>query len=436
MRRCVLTRVSNTDLICKSIFSSKSYSKKVKIKGWIASKYQDYILLRNYCCFIKCYTDRDKHSELYNLPLETLIEVEGVLKNDCLKLYTYKVLFKPVNERKVDYLKTDIEPVEFARNSIWYFRNPLFKYTVIIQFHILRYVREYLVKNGFVELLPVLISPSSDPGLRGARKLKTTYYGVEYELTSSLIMYKQLSVAIFPKIFYVARNIREEPVENIETNRHLCEFTQIDIEQAHSDIDTVMKIAEKLLYFVTKKIADKYSDIITERIGLRREPVVLKPPFPRITYDEAIELASRLGFSIKWGCELSYEAEKALSNYFKTPIWITNYPTISRGFYYLPLENDPRYNQDFNLILPDGYGEVIDGGSREYRYEFLNERIKKLGEPIEKYSWFLELAKQGALTPSSGWGLGLERLTMYLTGHKNIVYTTMYPKPPGLVNVI
>lgn len=367
------------------------------------------------------------------LPLETLIEMKGVFVRDCFKVTSYRVIHKPVVERTIDYLKAcEWKPMEYARYCVWGIRNPRFWKTILVQYHLLRYMREYLYEEGFIELLPPMISPASDPGLRGAKKLKTIYYGVEYDLTSSVIMYKQLSVAIYEKIFYVARNVREEPIDNCNTGRHLSEFTQLDIEYGLASIEDVIDIAEKLLWRVTKKLADKHSDLILG-IELRREPVVLKPPFPRITYDEALEIAGKLGYNVKWGKELSFEAEKALAEYYNTPVWIMYYPATSRGFYYLPREDDPRYNQDFNLILPEGYGELIDGGAREYRYDKLLDKIMKLDEPPEKYMWFLELVKQGAIPPSSGWGLGIERLTCFIAGHKHIVYASMYPKIPGLV---
>lgn len=433
---CVLTYSFENDLFGSSKLPSLSVKKsveKIELTGWIAGRCGDYIIIRTYDSMLKLRIGNGKAEQLAKLPLETLVRIYGVVSGDQLIVYMYDKLVEPVEERTIDYLEaSEWDPVTYAKYSVWGVRHPRYRYTVMLQFHLLRYMREYLYKNKFIELLSPMISVSSDPDLRGARKLKTRFYGVEYELTSSVIMYKQLSVAVFKKIFYVARNIREEPVENIDTGRHLAEFTQLDLEYGLAGMDRVIEIAERMLKFVSKRIADRYNELITEKIGLRREPVVFKPPFPRITYDEAIKLASRLGYEVKWGHELSFEAEKALAEYFETPIWITNHPVVSRGFYYLPCEDDPRYNMDFNLILPEGYGEVIDGGSREYRYKQLVERIKKLDEPLEKYKWFLDLVKQGAIIPSSGWGLGLERLTRYLAGHRHIVYASMYPKPPGL----
>lgn len=344
----------------------------------------------------------------------------------------YKVIHKPVSEREIDYTKTyTVDLVDYARYYAWYFRNPIVSSTIKLLFYITKYSREVLYDKGFIELLPPMISIVSDPGLRGARKLKTKYYGVEYELTSSTIMFKQASAAVYEKVFFTARNIREEPPENIETGRHLSEFTQLDVEWAMSDLEDVMKLAEELLYRVSKTIADKHSELLYT-IGIRKEPIIFKPPFPRIRYDEALELARKLGEPVEWGKELTHRAETEIAEYFDSPVWIIGYPVISRGFYYLPDPDDPRYNLDFNLLLPEGYGEVIDGGTREYRYPHVVERIKKLGEPLEKYQWFIELVKSGGIPPSSGWGLGLERLTRYLAGHKHVGYASAFPKLPGI----
>lgn len=370
--------------------------------------------------------------EIKSLPLETLLWIKGIVVDDTIIVSDYKVIHKPVKERIVDYTRIDnVELSDYARHYAWYFRNSIISSTIKLLSYIARYSRENLYSKGFIELLPPMISLASDPGLRGAKKLKTKYYGETYELTSSVIMFKQASVAVYEKVFFTARNIREEPPENIWTGRHLSEFTQLDIEWAMSDLEDVIRLAEELLYTVSKIIADKHIDLIYD-IGERKEPIILKPPFPRIRYDEALELARKLGEPVEWGKELTHKAETKIAEYYDSPVWIIGYPVISRGFYYLPDPDDPRYNLDFNLLLPEGYGEVIDGGTREYRYPQIIERIKKLGEPLDKYEWFIELVKEGGIPPSSGWGLGLERLTRYLAGHKHVGYATIFPKLPGI----
>ncbi len=406
------------------------YSRKGFIIAWITSKHDNMVALRDHSGVYWFRVDTSS-KKLLELPLETIIHGYARLIDDSLHIDKLEILHMPETERSIDYLGVEPQdPVEFSKYYPWIMRKP--RYAAIIKLYsiVSSLLRSEMSKHGFIELPPPMICYVSDPGLRGARKLKTRLYDVEYELTSSVIMYKQSSVAVFEKIFFMARNIREEPPENIETGRHLVEFTQLDMEMAYSLPETVMEIAEEVLYATSKTIADRYQEYIYT-IGYRGEPVVLKPPFPRITYDEALEILKKKGLEEKWGRELSHKGETILAEYFDSPVWITGFPVVSRGFYYYPNPDDPRYNLDFNLILPEGFGELIDGGMREYRYKQLVERIKMLGEPLEKYEWFLELTKHGGIPPSSGWGLGVERYVRYLAGAPHIAHASYYPRIPG-----
>ncbi len=413
----------------RSLLKDLGRDEEAIIVAWIADKHEDKIVLRDASGYREFRVKGSK--DLSELPLETLVVIEGEIRDDILFVKKVIPLTLPRRERGFDYTSVtrDTDPVAAAKYSPWVLRSKLLQSVVRLQQYILEYVREFLYREGFTELLPPIASVVSDPGLRGARKLRTSLYGVEYELTSSVIMYKQSSAAVFEKIFYVARNIREEPPENIGTGRHLVEFTQIDLEWALASVDDVIRLAERLLEYVSEKLAREKSWLYGE-LGV--EPYVFKPPFPRLTYDEALEVAKRLGYSVEWGKELSHEAETAIAMEYDSPVWITGFPVVSRGFYYLPDPDSPRYNRDFNLILPRGYGEVIDGGEREYRYEELVKRIKAVGEPLEKYEWFLDLARAGGIPPSAGWGLGLERLTRFLAGLKHVGLATPFPKLPDV----
>lgn len=360
--------------------------------------------------------------------LETLLRVRFV--NGCPVVEG--VIHEPVEERGVDYLRIPEDPAEFARGFRWFMRNPAIAATLRYQAALLRLLRREFDARGFTEVLAPMISIATDPGLRGARKLKTRYYGMTYELTSSVIMFKQSSAAVLGKVYFVARNVREEPATHASTGRHLSEFTQFDIEWALATVDDAMRLAEDVLRAVSKALADEGSDLL-EAVGRRKEPVVFEPPFERIPYDEALEMAKEMGYDVSWGKELSQEAETAIARKVGGPVWLTGFPVVSRGFYYLPNPEDPRYNLDFNLILPEGYGEVIDGGTREYRHPQVEERIRSLGEPVEIYEWFIDLTRKGAIPPSTGWGLGVERLTRYLLGWDHIARAAFFPKVPGVV---
>ncbi|MEM3989915.1 MAG: asparagine synthetase A [Desulfurococcaceae archaeon] len=403
---------------------------RCSVIAWIAKNDGDTVIARTYSGFRKLTASSEVFKSLLKLPLESSIVIEGLCSEEEILVESYRVLSLPKFERKVDYTidLRSVDPVELAKNSHWYLRNPFWAKILKIQERIINSAREFLYKEGFTELLPLVISPATDPGLRGARKVKACIYGVEHEVSSSIIMYKQATAAVFGKVFFIARNVREEPPENILSGRHLVEFTQIDLEIAYASFNDAIDLGERMVYYICEEVKSD-GRLLS---GVNDELKCFKPPYPRVTYDDALSIVNKLGFNVKWGVELTSEAEIALAKYFNSPIWITGFPSISRGFYYLQNPHDSRYNMDFNLIMPGVCGEVIDGGLREYTYEKLVNRIRLHNELPEKYEWFLDLAKHGGIPPSAGLGLGVERLTMYIAGVRHIALATAFPKLPGL----
>ena len=321
-------------------------------------------------------------------------------------------------------------PTTFARKSYLAIRLPRYQKILKAQHIILKSARRFLEEEGFIELLPPVISTASDPGLRGVRKLKTVLYGREYELMSSIIMFKQVTASALGKVYFIARNVREEPPENAATWRHLVEFTQLDLEQAGASIEDMMRLGERLISRICVDVLSEAGSIVREFNPGLECPT---PPFKRITFKEAVQLARSLGEPTPDYGELTQKGEEALSKHFSEPFWIVNFPSASRGFYYLRDPQNPSYNRDFNLILPRGFGEVIDGGEREYRYEEILARLNELGEDLSKYSWFLDALKVG-IAPSAGFGLGIERLTRYLLNLRYVWEATAFPKPPGVTD--
>ncbi len=361
---------------------------------------------------------------------EVLIKARVAGVNGVLTVDNVEVVYKPP-ERLQEVALDPSTPSQFAKRSWLAMRLPKYRKVLMVQHAMMRYFREFLDKDGFVELLPPVISSASDPGLRGANKLITKLYGIPYELMSNTIMFKQVAATALGKIYFMARNVREEPPENIYTERHLVEFTQLDIEWAGASMEDVMELAEDVIHYVCRKLTNNYGHILKEFRKGRID--CWKPPFEKIRYEEVLELVRRMNAGVNEGSELSQEAEEAISLAVGKPFWIINYPASSRSFYYLRDSENPEYNRDFNLILPEGYGEVVDGGEREWRYEEVRERIKGFEESEEKYSWFLEALKE-SIAPSAGFGLGIERFTRYILGLKYIWEAAPFPKPPGITN--
>lgn len=372
---------------------------------------------------------------LKKLKCGSLVSLEGKLAGeDEICVEKLQVIHTPLEEEL--FCKEDLpsDPLEYTRKYYEYVKHPRVLRMIHVYSFLLNYARSFLLKHRFVELPPPILGYSSDPGLRGARKVQIEMYNKVFELQSSLIMYKQLYASVLDRIFYVARNVRIEPLENAYTGRHLVEFTQIDIEMAETSSNEVISLAEKTLYRAVKRLLDKLADVLEYNEVRRLENEVTKPPYPRLTYEEALHELSKMGVHIKHGQELSFEAEVLIANKCATPVWIEKFPVAARGFYYLEDPEHHGYNVDYNLLLPGGHGEVLDGGCREYRYENIARKISEIHrEPLEKYSWFLELARKGLIRPTCGWGLGLERLVKYVLNLDHIAYATPHPRLPGII---
>jgi asparaginyl-tRNA synthetase len=303
-----------------------------------------------------------------------------------------------------------------------------------IQQRILASTRALLTGDGFAELLPPVIGPVTDPGARGAKQVDIDFYGHRWKLMTSGILYKQASLLTFDKIFNVAPNVRLEPLETATTHRHLVEFHQIDVEIAGADRDQAMAVAEKI---VSGAAAAVLEHLPAELELLGRDTDALRRTaegaFDRIGHDEAAAALHRLGHPQDDHAELDWVGEELLSRQAERGFFVLDYPKGSRGFYDREDPDRPGLLRNFDLVLPEGFGEVISGSERESDYTQLLTRIRETGENPSKYKWYLDLAREG-LPASAGFGIGLERLTRYIAGLDAVWQATAFPKLPGVVS--
>ncbi|TDC26781.1 hypothetical protein E1211_29845 [Micromonospora sp. 15K316] len=311
--------------------------------------------------------------------------------------------------------------------------SPITRSALTIQHCLLTAAREYLRAKGFVELLSPIIGPVTDPGARGAKQVDVDYYGHRYKLMTSAILYKQAALLSFDKIFYIAPNVRLEPLETSSTSRHLAEFHQIDVEAAGASRDDIMGLLEGLVRHAVEMIC---TTVPAELASLSRDRAALVAAvggnFGRITHGQAVESLRRLGHDQSEAAEIDWQAEVILSRQAERPFFVTDYPKGSRGFYDREHQESPGVLQNFDLILPEGYGELCSGSEREYDYGRLVARMRETGENPAKYGWYLDLARAG-IPASAGFGVGVERLTRYLAGLPAVWQASAFPKVPGVV---
>jgi asparaginyl-tRNA synthetase len=317
-------------------------------------------------------------------------------------------------------------PPEWSQPAL-HLKNPRTRLALRVQHRALDAIRAELTRQGFVELLAPIIGPVTDPGIRGAKQGVIDYYGRDYRVMSSGILYKQLALSAFDRIFFNAPNLRMEPPETAATGRHLAEFYQVDVELARASYHDAMDVAEAITVAATDAVRKELGSELREH---GYEPPALQRPFPRLSHAECVRQLQEAGRDQDPRAEIRWPEEEFLSARSPTAFFIIDYPKGSRGFYDQEDPARPGILKDFDLILPGGYGEVVSGAEREHEYARILARMRETGENPAKYGWYVELLKQG-VPPSAGFGIGVERLTRFLTGLDAVWKARPWPKVPG-----
>ena len=262
------------------------------------------------------------------------------------------------------------------------------------------------------------------------------FFGRPTFLTVSGQLEAEIMALTFSQVYTFAPTFR---AEDSNTPRHIAEFWMIEPEMAFYDLDDNRQLAEDFLKYQIKYVMEQCPDDLAF-FNQRIEPGlldalthVLETPFEHVTYTEAVKLLEQSGeafqYPVHWGMDLQTEHERYLTEHtFKKPVVVTDYPKEIKAFYMR--ENEDGKTVRAMDVLAPRIGEIIGGSQREERYDVLLRRIRELGLSEESYWWYLELRKYGS-APHSGFGLGFERMMMFVTGMKNIRDVIPFPRTPG-----
>ncbi len=262
------------------------------------------------------------------------------------------------------------------------------------------------------------------------------FFGKKASLTVSGQLEAEIMALAFRNVYTFGPTFR---AENSNTARHASEFWMIEPEMAFCDLEGNMNIAEDMIKYIINTVLEKcpkemeFFNKFVDKGLLERLDNIVSNDFGRITYTEAVEILKESGekfeYPVEWGLELQTEHERYLTEkVFKKPIFVTNYPKACKAFY-MRVNEDDKTVAAMDMLVP-GVGEIIGGSQREERYDVLVSRIKELGLNEEDYGWYLDLRKYGGVK-HSGYGLGFDRILMYLTGMANIRDVQMFPRTPG-----
>ncbi|MDH7477234.1 MAG: aspartate--tRNA(Asn) ligase [Candidatus Bathyarchaeota archaeon] len=278
-------------------------------------------------------------------------------------------------------------------------------------------IRNFLFERGFIEVHTPRIIASATEG--GAALFPVDYFGRKAFLAQSPQLYKEQLVMSLEKVFEVGPFFR---AEESHTRFHTSEFVSIDIEEAFADAEDVMQLLERLMQHVCKVVSEKCQK---ELALLKHKIEVPTVPFKRLTYDEVLKELEKGGINVPWGEDIPTPALRTLGKIHPYFYFITDWPTHSKAFYIKPRDDKPEICEGFDLMWR--WLELVSGGTRIADKELLIKRLKEKGLNPEAFRFHLQAFDFG-MPPHAGWAIGLERLTMMLTGKRNIREVTLYPR--------
>src|SRR5690625_1539538 len=358
---------------------------------------------------------------------ESSLYVTGKIVEDHRSELGYE---KQVNDIKViqethDYPITPKEHgTEFLMNHrhIW-LRSRMQHAIMKIRNQMIKSTYDYFYSKDFVKIDPPIITGSSAEGTTDL--FHTDYFGEEAYLSQSGQLYMEAAAMAFGKVFSFGPTFR---AEKSKTRRHLIEFWMIEPEMAFTDLEESLKIQEEYVSFLADSVLKncQMELKVLDRDTSKLEQI--KAPFPRISYDDAIDLLKEKGFTdIDWGDDFGAPHETAIADHYDKPIFITNYPAEIKAFYMKPVPGRSDVVLCADLIAPEGYGEIIGGSQRIDDLDMMEERYEQYNLTGDAYMWYLDLQKYGSV-PLSGFGLGLERTVAWLAGVEHVRETIPFPR--------
>lgn len=317
-------------------------------------------------------------------------------------------------EHGVDFL--------LSHRHLW-LRTPRQAAILRIRAEAIRAARNYMDSQGYVLTDSPVFTPAACEGT-------TTLFEVDYfenekaYLTQSGQLYVEATAAALGKVYCFGPTFR---AEKSKTRRHLTEFWMLEPEAAFAHLEDMMQLGEGLVsHIVQSVLANRRRELET----LKRDTTKLEavqPPFPRISYDEAIAILQKHGNPAKWGDDFGGDEETILSSQFDRPVIIHRFPASIKAFYMQPDPERPELALGFDMLASEGYGEIIGGGERISDYDLLVQRLREHGLPEEPFRWYLDLRKYGSV-PHAGFGLGLERTVAWICGTEHIREVIPFPR--------
>ena len=283
-------------------------------------------------------------------------------------------------------------------------------------------IHDFMYENSFIRIdTPILTGAI---GEHAGTLFETDYFGDSAYMAQTGQLYVEAACPAFRRVYCFGPTFR---AEKSKTRRHLTEFWMVEPEVAFADSNQNMDLQEQFVSYIVGRALERCQEElkVLERDTSKLEQVT--PPFPRMSYTQAVERLKDLGSDIEWGRDLGAADEALLMEDQELPVFVHDYPKAAKAFYMKENPEDPRTVLCDDLLAPEGYGEIIGGSQREDDLELLEHRIKEENLPEEAYAWYLDLRRYGTFQ-HSGFGLGVERTVAWITGRHHIRELIPFPR--------
>ena len=409
----------------------KHAGKAVKLRGWVyrhrTGKGIAFIVLRDVTGIIQCVAKEGckGFEDAQKAGIESSVELSGTVHKDKRAPTGYEIEaneFKLIGESD-NFPITEYQSTDHLLDvrHLW-LRSRKLTGVFKIRSDVMGAVHDFFRSKGFFEINSPSLTATSCEG--AGTLFQVNYFGKKAYLTQSWQLYAEAVLPSLEKIYCIAPSFR---AEKSRTRRHLAEYWHAEAEMAWVEHEESLKLQEELISYVVQEVLKKRKKEFKELGRDIKKLESIKPPFKRITYKEALETLKKDGFKIKWGDDFGVREEKQLTTHFSKPFFVTGFPKEAKAFY---MKENPKDKKTFlcaDLLAPEGYGEIIGGSERETDVNELIARLKKQGEKVSNYEWYLDTRRYGSV-PHSGFGLGIERLVMWITGIDHIRDTTTFPR--------
>jgi len=409
---------------------------EVRVQGWLHNKRSSgkiqFLIVRDGSGFAQAVVARSAVPEAAwaaaeGAGQESSLELTGKVKEDKRAPggYEVDVTGLTVGQAVHDY---PITPKEHGtaflmeHRHLW-LRSPRQHAILRVRHAVVKAVRDFLDDAGFTLVDAPIFTPAACEGT-------TTLFAVPYfdegtaYLTQSGQLYSEATAAAHGKVYCFGPTFR---AEKSKTRRHLTEFWMVEPEMAYARLDDAITLAEQLVCAVVTRILETRREELKtlERDTAKLENV--RPPFPRLHYDEAIKLIQGKGSQTQWGSDFGGTDETIIAEAHDRPVVVHRFPSAIKAFYMAPDPDRPELSLSADVLAPEGYGEIVGGGERLADGELLLKRIHEHGLPEEDFRWYLDLRRYGTV-PHSGFGMGIERVVTWICGIEHLRETIAFPR--------